>query len=118
MLRSCGQLLKRNTCRQPFVTQGDLAIRQNIPTISGQRLSLQLDIFNVGNLLNKKYGKLRVTEASGNSNVPILVHAGQAGRDPRASIPIFTFNTAQKEFITPQFVSNFWRSQVSVRYSF
>lgn len=112
-----GQILERNSCRQPFVTQADLAIRQSIPTISGQRLSLQLDIFNFANLLNKNWGKARVTESSF-SNVQILTHVGQTGADPRTSTPIFTFNTAQREFIYGQFISNFWRSQVSIRYSF
>ena len=59
-----GQILPRNSCKQPFLNQIDLAIRQTVPAVRGQRLSLQADITNFGNLINKNWGQQRVTEAT------------------------------------------------------
>jgi hypothetical protein len=113
-----GQIMTRNACRQPFFNQVDVAIRQNIPTVADQRISVQFDIFNFGNLLNKKWGQQRVTEASSNSNVPLLTLVGYSSTDPRTAVPITQFNVNQREYIVGNFVSNFWRTQVSMRYSF
>ena len=113
-----GRILPRNACKQPFLNQIDLAIRQTIPSVRGQRLSLQADITNFGNLINKDWGQARVTEASSNSNVPILTHVGQTSSNPTVAVPIVQFNVNQKEYIVGNFVSNFWRFQLSARYSF
>jgi hypothetical protein len=113
-----GRILKRNSCKLPFLNQVDVAIRQTIPSIGGQRLSLQADITNFGNLLNKNWGQQRVAEASSNSNVPILTHVGMTSSDPTVAVPIVQFNVNQKEYIIGNFASNFWRFQLSARYSF
>ena len=113
-----GEILPRNSCKQPFLNQVDLAIRQTVPAVRGQRLSLQADITNFGNLLNKNWGQARVTEASSNSNVPILTHVGMTNSNPTVAIPIVQFNVNQKEYVVGTFASNYWRFQLSARYSF
>lgn len=113
-----GRILQRNSCKLPFSNQVDLAIRQTIPAVRGQRLSLQADITNFGNLLNKNWGQQRVAEASSNSNVPILTHVGMTSSNPAFAIPIVQFNVNQKEYVVGNFASNFWRFQLSARYSF
>ncbi len=113
-----GRILPRNSCKQPFLNQIDVAIRQTIPSVGGQRLSLQADITNFGNLINKDWGQARVTEASSNSNVPILTHVGMTSSNPTVATPIVQFNVNQKEYIIGNFASNFWRFQLSARYSF
>ena len=113
-----GRILQRNSCKQPFLNQVDVAIRQTLPSLRGQRVSLQADITNFGNLLNKNWGQARVTEASSNSNVPILTHVGQTSSNPLFAIPIVQFNVNQKEYVVGNFASNFWRFQLSARYSF
>jgi outer membrane receptor for ferrienterochelin and colicin len=113
-----GRILQRNSCKQPFLNQVDVAIRQTLPSVRGQRVSLQADITNFGNLINKNWGQARVTEASSNSNVPILTHVGQTSSNPLFAIPIVQFNVNQKEYVVGNFASNFWRFQLSARYSF
>ncbi len=113
-----GRIMERNVCRLPFLNRMDLSLRQAIPTLAGQRVSVQLDIFNFGNLLNKKWGQEQINQASNNSNVPILSHVGQTVIDPKTADPIFTFNTTQQEYVTGNFASNYWRTQISFRYSF
>jgi hypothetical protein len=113
-----GQILERNVCKLPFSNQVDLAIRQSIPSIRGQRVSVQVDITNFGNLINKNWGQVRVHEASGNSNVPLLTHQAQTTSNPATAVPIVRFNPNQKEYIIGNFASNYWRYQMSVRYAF
>ena len=115
-----GEILKRNSCRQPFVNQVDLAIRQNLPLIADQRVSVQFDIFNFGNLLNKKWGRAFVTPTTSNSNVPLMTHVGYSTATAQTAVPIvqFTPPSGGKEYAPGALVSNFWRSQVSVRFSF
>jgi outer membrane receptor for ferrienterochelin and colicin len=113
-----GRILSRNSCKLPFLNQIDVAIRQTVPSVRGQRLSLQADITNFGNLLNKNWGQQRVAEASSNSNVPILTHVGMSNSNPTVAVPIVQFNVNQQEHVIGNFASNFWRFQLSARYSF
>jgi hypothetical protein len=113
-----GNILQRNTCKLPFLNQVDVAIRQTIPAIRGQRLSLQADITNFGNLLNKNWGQQRVAANSGNSNVPLLTHRGMSSTNPTTAVPIVQFSPSQREYIVSNFAANFWRFQLSARYSF
>lgn len=113
-----GKILQRNSCKLPFLNQVDVAIRQTIPAVRGQRLSLQVDITNFGNLLNDKWGQQRVAENSSNSNVPLLTHRGMSSSDPSVAVPIVQFSPNQREYIVGNFASNFWRFQLSARYSF
>jgi outer membrane receptor for ferrienterochelin and colicin len=114
-----GQILPRNTCRQPFTNQVDVAIRQNLPVVQGQRVAIQLDVFNFGNLLNKNWGQQRVSPLSGNSNIPLVTHVGYSSNDPRTAVPIVQFTPPNGgEYVVGNFVSNFWRTQISFRYSF
>jgi len=114
-----GQILQRNSCRQPFVNQVDVAIRQNLPVVADQRLSVQLDIFNFGNLLNKNWGRAFVTPTTTNSNVPLMTHVGYSTTNASTAVPIVQFTPpAGGEYAPGATVSNFWRTQLSLRYSF
>src|SRR3712207_6011752 len=41
-----GKIMERGSCRSPAQRSLDVAIRQRLPRIQGQQVSLQLDIFN------------------------------------------------------------------------
>ncbi|MGQ0537946.1 MAG: TonB-dependent receptor [Gemmatimonadaceae bacterium] len=113
-----GRILPRNACRLPFSNQVDFSLRQGVNFFGSNRLTITYDIFNVGNLINENWGKIRVSPASGNSNIPIITHVGQTSADPKTAVGIYQFNVRQQEYIDGLFVANFWRSQISVRYSF
>jgi hypothetical protein len=52
-----GQVAKRNAARSPWINQIDLSFRQEIPGIfKGNKGEIRFDIYNLGNLLNKKWG--------------------------------------------------------------
>jgi hypothetical protein len=52
-----GEIAGRNTERSPWVNQFDVNFRQQIPGLfNGNKGELRFDIFNLGNLLNRKWG--------------------------------------------------------------
>jgi outer membrane receptor for ferrienterochelin and colicin len=44
-----GQIIPRNTCRQPWFNRLDMRLQRTFPTARGQRAELQVDLFNVVN---------------------------------------------------------------------
>ena len=54
-------IMERNSCRNPFTHLVDFSLRQKLPSVRAERIALQFDIFNFGNLLNKNWGKLPFT---------------------------------------------------------
>ncbi len=115
-----GTILPRNFCRLPFLNRVDFSVRQGFDYFGTRRVSLQLDIFNFGNLLNDKWGKESISPRSSNSNVPLLTHVGQSSSDPKTAVPIVQFDNIQNnvEYQPGTFVSNFWRTQLSFRIAF
>jgi hypothetical protein len=127
-----GKIITRNSCRAPWQNFMDVSVRQSLPEISGQRLSLQLDIFNFLNFVNKDWGKVKAPASAGgiggtgfNSNVPLLQHVGQTGTNGAAggsNIPlaqsqgIFQFPTNTTQFTSDVF-SSYYQLQVSVRWT-
>jgi hypothetical protein len=114
-----GAILPRNSCRLPFSNVVDVALRQRLPTIRGQEVALTLDIFNFGNLVNKNWGKQRSSPITGNSNVPLVTHVGYSTTDPKTAVPIITFTPPSGgEYAQFTSATQFWRTQLSLRYSF
>ncbi|HEY3279200.1 MAG TPA: TonB-dependent receptor [Gemmatimonadales bacterium] len=127
-----GRIMERNSCRTPFQHRLDLSVRQSIPQIRGQQLSLQLDFFNLMNFLNKNWGEIRLpTLSATNNNQSALIQTGRNPGPLSQSIPTFTFDTRLYQFdnTKPNFgapqpfssratqTSNY-QIQLSVRYSF
>ncbi|HJR62504.1 MAG TPA: TonB-dependent receptor [Gemmatimonadaceae bacterium] len=109
-----GQILKRNSCRSPWQNFLDLSIRQSLPSIRGNTLAVQLDIFNLPNLLNDEWG--RIQSQGDFANVNLLTHVRQIAGPLETSQGVFTFNPATRQFNTENFASNY-QVQLSVRYS-
>jgi outer membrane receptor for ferrienterochelin and colicin len=52
-----GQIIPRNSCRQPWFNQLDMTIRKRFATAADQAAELHIDLFNVLNGLNSKWGR-------------------------------------------------------------
>lgn len=62
-----GQIIPRNTCRQPWFNQLDMTIRKRFATAGDQGAEVHIDLFNVLNGLNSKWGRnVSVTAARRN----------------------------------------------------
>jgi hypothetical protein len=72
------KIIDRNTCRQPWFNRLDMSLRNRVPTREGQYVELSLDLFNVLNGLNSKWGRYEAV-TSGNRNLvtPVSYDAAQ-----------------------------------------
>ena len=121
-----GRIMRRNSCRSPFQNRMDLSIRQGLPQIAGQRLSLQLDVFNFLNLLNKKWGQIDLPyQAPIFPQQQLLVVRGRTPGPLDQSLPNFELNSnhlrngrLERFQPDPNQPSNFYQMQFSVRYTF
>jgi hypothetical protein len=116
-----GQIMKRNSCDTPWTNEFDVSAEQAVTTIRGQNLSLRLDIFNFGNLVNKNWGRQITT---GNFSPVTLYNASGLvlpGTTTTANltngVPKVTFNPTFNPFTYNNIFSNY-SMQLSFRYSF
>jgi len=102
-----GRIMERNSCRSPWRNTTNLSIRQSLPTRPGHTLTLQVDIFNVLNLVNKHWGLLKIP------NTALLTQV--AG--PAVQQPIFRFDPAFLPY-SSQNLYSYYQIEVAARYSF
>lgn len=103
-----GQYTERNGARTPWEHQFDLRISQDLGVnVRGARNTLQFtfDIFNVGNLLNKDWGRAY----SVNNNAVELVSVTGTG---------FNFNRSNPEGYNISDLGSRWQGQFGIRYIF
>ena len=115
-----GRIMTRNSCRNPFTHLVDLSVRQRLPAARAGNVSVQWDIFNFGNLLNKNWGKQPFTPATINSNVPLVTHVGWSNNDLKTAVPVVNFTppTGGEYVVSSTSATNFWRSQLGLRIDF
>jgi len=106
-----GRILERNSCRAPAVHVTNASVRQSLPTVGRHALTLQLEIFNVLNLLNKEWGHLQVPNAS------LLEQVAQTPGVPPQSQPVFRFDAMRRRFDS-QNIESSYQIQLALRYSF
>jgi outer membrane receptor protein involved in Fe transport len=110
-----GKLLGRNPCRNPWVNTMNVSVRQSLNTWNLQRISLQLDVFNFLNLLNKDWGE-QPTAGFG-SSIVLLDQAGVTGGNLVDGRPTYRFNPGYQRFFSNNLGSNY-QLQLQARYSF
>ena len=109
--RQRGGMVERNSCLAPWVHSANLSLRQALPPLSGHRLTLQLDIFNVLNLLNSRWGLMRLP------NVNVLEHVAQTSGGADASRSVFRFNPQVRRYSAANPESSY-QLQLAARYQF
>ncbi|MEG8118233.1 Oar protein, partial [Xanthomonas hortorum pv. gardneri] len=116
-----GQIAPANEFRTKWVNSFDLHVSQELPGLfEGHKTELALDIMNVGNLLNKKWG--RIEDYGFNSTARV---ASYAGIDPATGKYIYNF-TGDTDEPTVQENNNDkgntgvsrWSMQVTLKYKF
>ena len=106
-----GRIVERNSCRAPALHTSNLALRQSIPWRKGHSLSVQLEVFNILNLLDASQGLLKTPNAA------VLEHVGQTSMEALGSDPVFRFNLTRPRFDW-QNIESAYQLQLAVRYSF
>jgi TonB-dependent receptor-like protein/carboxypeptidase family protein len=107
--RQRGTIVARNSCRGPWVNTSNASLRQSLQTIRGHDVSLQLEVFNLLNLLNSSWGLLRLP------NETILQHVRPTLGN--ATQRVFHFDAASAGTSTQNLESGY-QLQFSLRYSF
>ena len=108
--RRRGGILERNSCREPWSHTTIAAVRQPI-AIGGGALELELEAFNLLNLLNGDWGRYRVAAPA------LLEHVAQTLGSPEESVPVFRFDASAPQWTTLTTESAF-QLQLAVRYRF
>ncbi len=118
-----GKIQDRYSLRQPWRHQVDLRISQEIPTFKSQKIELSLDILNVLNLLNPKWGNQLYASNNQYSLFRFegydknVVDAEGKGKMRVSYIPNVRGNGKDDIFETSDFWSR-WQMQFGIRYSF
>jgi hypothetical protein len=108
--RQGGRIVARNSCREPWTHTTIASVRQAIP-IGRQALELELDAFNLLNLLSDGWGRYQLARPG------VLEHVGQATDADGGSQPIFHFDPGFATWETLPAESAF-QLQVAARYRF
>jgi outer membrane receptor protein involved in Fe transport len=115
-----GSIIPRDACRTPWTNLVNLSLRQSLPTRRGQNVSVELQVYNFLNLVNKNWGRQTFTF----SDITLLNYAGllnPAGSliagSPTETRPLYQFTPGQQAFNFDNISSNY-QLQLSLRYSF
>jgi hypothetical protein len=104
--RQRGSIVARNSCRGAWVNTTNASFRQSLSTLKGHSISLQLEVYNVLNLVRQSWGLYRVP------NDKILQYVV-----PATGQPFFVFDATRARSNT-QNLESASQAQVSLRYNF
>ena len=122
-----GHIMKRNSCAGPFQKRMDASLRQTLPEFGGQHFTVQLDVFNVLNLLNKKWGQIQYPVLGTFNNLALLRTAGKQPGPLNTSLYNYNVDVSVvnsvNNFNSPwslntNSVANNYQMQLSLRYAF
>lgn len=108
--RQRGRIAERNSCREP-ASHTTIAGARHAFRVGGHELEAGLDLFNVLNLINSRWGKYRVSDPR------LLEHVEQTQDTPEKAQPVFRFDAGRTEWTTLTTESAF-QLQLGLRYRF
>jgi outer membrane receptor protein involved in Fe transport len=110
-----GEIAGINRARSPWVNQVDIRLAQQIPGLWDGRGEIWLDILNVGNLINNKWG--RIEEVGFPYGYGVVRFAGV---DPASGKYVYDFRPSdlRDRTLRDDIGESRWAMQVGLRYSF
>ena len=103
-----GKIMARNSCREPWSNVTIASLRHSIP-VARRSLEMQVDVFNVLNLLRSNWGHRR--EAA----TLLLQHDRQVATQSQGSMSVFLLNPSSLDWATSP-VESSYQLQLAVRY--
>jgi outer membrane receptor for ferrienterochelin and colicin len=108
-----GQIIPRNTCRQPWFNQLDMTVRKRFDMAGDQAAELHIDLFNVLNGLNSDWGR-NVSVTAARRNILLAQDYDAANGQVRYTVPAtFASRTQVGSNLLLQF-----SAQIGLRYYF
>lgn len=112
-----GQIMARNSCRFPWTRFLDFSARQSLHTLGMQHVILQIDAFNVLNLINKNWGAYP-SGASTNDPFILIRQTFVGGNDLRTGAQAAFRYSPNFNLTTTQNASSNYRLQAQLKYTF
>jgi len=126
-----GEVVPRNTAREPWDNFLDLRVNQEIETFSGQKVEITASIFNVLNMLNQDWGIREGVSFNNYRAVAFEQYVDQDFINNRGAQynlssedigkPVINFdpqNVTDEAIFDTRDISSRWRMQIGLRYSF
>jgi hypothetical protein len=125
LARNRGRVMERSSSDSPWVNTFDLRVRQELPGFfEGHKTELVLDIFNVGNLINKDWGQVEEIFFQSNGG-QARSFVNFAGVDPATGKYVYTLTRDRNGNFSPEGFGlrdrrgeSRWAAQVTFRYKF
>ncbi len=111
-----GRIMARNSCRTPWMSLTNLALRQTLPTTGAQALVLELQVFNVLNLLNSRWGREQLPTGATPTTTNQVSLLSQSAETSRAQ-PVYSFDSMMRRYSYDN-VDTYYQIQLAVRYIF
>jgi hypothetical protein len=116
--RQRGRIMARNSCRNPAFTTLDTRLSWAVP-FSRRPLEIDIDVFNLANLLHRRWGLVRETSA-GEAKTGLV---SLVGWDAANNRPRYTLATSGGAYLVParrQVLTDLsrWRMQLGARLHF
>ncbi|HEX2722059.1 MAG TPA: TonB-dependent receptor [Gemmatimonadaceae bacterium] len=117
--RQRGRIMTRNTCRNPAVTTLEGRVAKKIPVGNARAVEIGADLFNIPNMVSRRWGLVR--ETANREDLPLLALVGwdNVNNRPRYTIPVSAGGQPSLPSVAKVLpdVSR-WRVQVGARYDF
>jgi hypothetical protein len=124
-----GKYAERNGGAYPWLTRFDLTVEQDFYIKVGAKqkkniIRLRADVFNVGNLINNKWGVGNQVTASSNSTQSNPLNFASVSA---AGVPSYRMGTqivngepilVRDAFVKSQTINDVWQAQIGIRYIF
>lgn len=125
LMRARGSVLERSSSDTPWVNTFDMRVRQEVPGFfEGHKAEVVFDVFNIGNLFNKKWGQTEEIFFQSNGG-QARSFVDFAGIDPATGKYIYALNRNSAGQFTPEEFGlrdrrgeSRWAAQVTLRYKF
>ncbi|CAN5265953.1 TonB-dependent receptor [soil metagenome] len=112
-----GGVVGRNTSFSKFTNSFDVRVSQELPGLFGNNKGVvTLDLLNIGNLLNKRWGHIDEVDFGTGGNVRTFVN--YAGIDPATGKMIYSVNDPSTYTTKQTRGESQWAAQITVKYEF
>ncbi len=114
-----GRLLRRNSCRDPWVSRLDAQVAEVVPGLGRHSVELVADLFNLPNMLDRDWGQVRHTVETGSPSAALgsrVALLQLVGYDAARGRGVYRILAPGYRVIDSE--ATRWRVRFSLRYSF